>query len=98
MELDESWTAAMKDVADSTDSVPLFASAVNELMTLKKTAQEITPPACAGNDHDNYVEGMSSIIAMYQEVMKSPDANPDPATLSSAEESMASLQQRFGGE
>lgn len=97
-ENDESWSGAMKDVAESTDSVPSFVSAENKLMTLKKTAQQLTPPGCAESDHERYVEGMSSIIAMYQELMPSPDGDPDPASLSNAEQNMASLQQSFGAE
>ena len=95
--IDENWSTAMDNVAESTGTSATFAKAVNELMTLKKEINEIDPPACAGEDHNRYMEGMNSIIVMYQAVVGGPDANPDEAVKSEAEEVMAALQKRFGG-
>ena len=87
----------MDNVAESTESGATFASAVSELMTLKREIYEIDPPACAENDHNLYIEGMNLIILMYQAVMAAPEANPDEASQNEAEANMAALQMRFGG-
>lgn len=83
------WMDAL-DIATSTSRISL-AGPISDLQSIQRRAEKVEAPECVLIEHDEYVEGMDTLVDFMLDFLADPDAEVDDEEIDEATDQIIAL-------